>query len=45
MAVPHFVFFEDSWNRNNEPTTDEDNLEDGIDDYVSTPKKSKALED
>lgn len=45
MALPHFVFFEESWNHNNEPPTNEDYLEDGIDDYVSTPKKSGAIED
>jgi hypothetical protein len=45
MALPHFVFFEESWNHNNEPTTDEDYLEDGVYDFVSLPKKSKVVED
>ena len=45
MAVPQFVFFEDSWNRSNEPTTDEDNLEDGVYDYISTPKNNRVKED
>lgn len=40
-----FKFFNEEWNRSNEPTTDEDYLEDGIDDYISTPKKSRAVED
>ena len=38
-----FRYFNEEWN--NEPTTDEDYLEDGIDDYVSTPNKSSAYED
>ena len=40
-----FQYFNEEWNRSNEPTTDEDFLEDGIDDYVSTPTKSGAIED
>ena len=40
-----FQYFNEEWNRSNEPTTDEDFLEDGIDDYVSTPTKSSAYED
>ena len=40
-----FKFFNEEWNRSNEPTTDEDYLEDGVDDYVSTPTKSGAVED
>ena len=38
-----FNFFNDEWN--NEPTTDGDYLEDGVDDYISTPTKSTAYED
>ena len=41
---PTFKFFNEEWNRN-EPTTDEDYLEDGIDDWASTPTKSDAYED
>ena len=41
---PHFVYFEDSWNTY-EPTTDEDYLEDGVDDYVSVPNKRGVVED
>lgn len=40
-----FTYFNEEWNQKNEPTTDEDYLEDGIDDYVSTPTKSSAYED
>jgi len=40
-----FQYFNEEWNRSNEPTTDEDFLEDGVDDYVSTPTKSGAIED
>ena len=40
-----FQYFNEEWNRSNEPTTDEDYLEDGIDDFVSTPTKSGAIED
>ena len=40
-----FQYFNEEWNQRNEPTTDEDSLEDGIDDYVSTPQKSTAYED
>lgn len=40
-----FTYFNEEWNRSNEPTTDEDFLEDGVDDYVSTPTKSGAIED
>ena len=39
-----FHYFNEEWNQHNEPTTDEDYLEDGIDDYVSTPNKSSAYE-
>jgi hypothetical protein len=39
-----FTYFNEEWNRN-EPTTDEDYLEDGIYDYVSTPNGSKVVED
>jgi len=42
---PTFTFFNEEWNRSNEPTTDEDYLEDGVDDYISTPTKSTAYED
>ena len=38
-----FKFFNEEWN--NEPPTDEDYLEDGIADFISTPKKSGAVED
>ena len=38
-----FKYFNEEWN--NEPTTDEDYLEDGVYDFVSLPKKSKAVED
>jgi hypothetical protein len=38
-----FTFFNEEWN--NEPTTDGDALEDGIDDYISLPKASGAIED
>jgi len=41
---PHFVYFEDSWNTY-EPTTDDDCLEDGIDDFIATPKKGRTVED
>ena len=41
---PTFKFFNEEWNRN-EPTTDEDYLEDGVNDYVSIPTKSEAVED
>jgi len=42
---PHFVYFEDSWNTY-EPTTDDDDcLEDGIDDFIATPKKGRTVED
>jgi hypothetical protein len=40
-----FQYFNEEWNKRNEPTTDEDYLEDGIDDFVSTPTKSDAYED
>ena len=40
-----FQYFNEEWNQRNEPTTDEDFLEDGIDDFVSTPTKSGAIED
>ena len=40
-----FQYFNEEWNQRNEPTTDEDFLEDGIDDFVSTPTKSSAYED
>ena len=40
-----FQYFNEEWNRSNEPHTDEDFLEDGVDDYVSTPTKSGAIED
>ena len=40
-----FTYFNEEWNQRNEPTTDEDFLEDGIDDFVSTPTKSSAYED
>jgi|SaaInl5LU_22_DNA_1037371.scaffolds.fasta_scaffold44840_4 hypothetical protein len=39
-----FRYFNEEWN-SNEPTTDGDYLEDGIDDFVSTPSKSEAVED
>ena len=38
-----FTFFNEEWN--NEPSTDGDVLEDGIYDYISTPKQSGAIED
>jgi hypothetical protein len=40
-----FQYFNEEWNQKNEPTTDEDFLEDGVWDYVSTPTKSTAYED
>jgi len=40
-----FTYFNEEWNQRNEPTTDEDYLEDGIDYYISTPTKSTAYED
>jgi len=40
-----FQYFNEEWNQRNEPTTDEDWLEDGVNDYVSTPTKSGAIED
>ena len=36
------MYFNDEWN---EPPTDDDYLEDGIDDFISTPKESGAVED
>jgi hypothetical protein len=41
---PDFTYFNEEWNRN-EPTTDEDYLEDGVNDYISIPTKSEAYED
>lgn len=40
-----FQYFNEEWNQRNEPTTDEDFLEDGVNDYVSVPKGSGAIED
>ena len=37
MKAPQFTYFNEEWNR------DEDYLEDGVDDYVSIPKKSNGL--
>ena len=42
MGVPSFKFFNEEWN---EPPTEGDYLEDGIDDYISLPKGSGAVED
>jgi hypothetical protein len=39
-----FQYFNEEWNRN-EPTTDDDLLEDGVNDYFSIPTKSEAVED
>ena len=39
-----FTYFNEEWNQY-EPTTNGDYLEDGIDDYISTPTKSTAVED
>jgi hypothetical protein len=39
-----FTYFNEEWN-SNEPSTDEDYLEDGIDDFISYPHKSTAVED
>ena len=38
-----FRYFNEEWN--NEPTTDEDWLEDGVDDYVSIGNKKNIIED
>ena len=41
-----FQYFNEEWNQRNEPTTDGDFLEDGVDDYICpTPKESGAIED
>ena len=39
-----FHYFNEEWN-SYEPTTDEDYLEDGVDDYVSVPNKRGVVED
>ena len=38
-----FTYFNEEWNQHKESSRDEDYLEDGIDDYVSTPNKNNGV--
>ena len=44
MGTTHYTFFNDEWNKEDDTDEDDETIEDGIDDFV-TSKKHKIYED